>query len=388
MATSFPTFQTLAENVTTEGFYQTEGFYSVGDGGNSFYYVSNNVNNFNLKTNNGLFCLPLSNNVKAYGVNANGINDCSAVLNNLFDNFDGELYFPQGSYAIYEPLNNQKCSIYANNATIIAMNAMDYVMHIGNTERGTSDDFIYNLSVYGLTVDGNSKAKNGITADLLINCCIAMCLIKNFTESGIKTKTFENSEVAEFGVVRTYIIGMNNINSFGLNLQLADSYIDSVTVRNCQTGISVASNCKLNNCHCWLTDNTLFPSSICFNINGHGCDLINCTSDTMNIGINISGPYWVNVVNHRFTFMSNISPQINNNTFCVNGVDGSRIFCINSTFFSPVNKVITLVPNVMIIEASPFEYSAFFNCSFTANGFINQSNLNINAFLDQLKSNA
>lgn len=118
-------------------------------------------------------------NVMDYGAIGNGVADDTAAITNAKNAtpVDGTLYFPKGIYRIAQSAGiTVTVSIIADHGAILKgdVTGMDTVLSVSGT----------NLTIDGLTVDGNNKANRGIR--LLANSShitFKNCEVKNVTQT-------------------------------------------------------------------------------------------------------------------------------------------------------------------------------------------------------------
>lgn len=103
---TFSTFQELKnfENLASGNKCKTLGFYNVNDGGEAFYYITNEENSTipQIKINNTLFANLIFTkeiNVKAMGAHGDNIHDDTLLLQSII-NLGFNMYFPKGNYIV------------------------------------------------------------------------------------------------------------------------------------------------------------------------------------------------------------------------------------------------------------------------------------------------
>lgn len=158
---TFSTFQELKnfEQLANGNKCKTLGFYNVNDGGEAFYYITNEENNTipQIKINNTLFANLIFTkeiNVKSMGAYGDNTHDDTSLLQSII-NLGFSMYFPKGNYLVSknETLNFQNndepclaiqtkndMTIQGENATLISNVHGQGILEIINSNNIIIDD--------------------------------------------------------------------------------------------------------------------------------------------------------------------------------------------------------------------------------------------------------
>lgn len=245
--------QLIADSETfTNGLrLKTMGYYSIGDGGNAEYIVTNtqNTKKYQITLENSLYLeLILNNdeiNVKQIGAYGNGTDNDSSILNNLFDFIKDSLinvFIPDGTYLLDEPLN-----IYGGPAgdkivTVRGSGSFGTILKastnlVGNViNLKSQENEQCRIILKDLYINGNNTAVNGlniyniVTNSIFKNITIRYCtnygLTNEPTRANVYLTTFDKIRV-DYCATGIYIRPPQN--GSNTSLMIINCYVQGCT---------------------------------------------------------------------------------------------------------------------------------------------------------------
>lgn len=252
----------------------TKGYYSANDGGTGEYEIVND----NTLTDDGGSVHDLANGLKAkliikealnpiqFGAYGDGVHDDITALNSCRDLcIDKNILMTANSNNIFGISSGftilAGCSIEFNNATIKALNTMDYAVRQHKTR--TTDEVVTSEYVRNIVIECNSKANYGFYQDALGWSALTENIrVHNHLLIGIYIETgqirLHNAKVEQD----------DDIESVGLQVNSTDSEYYNITTRDCSTGIKVTSSSNgFYECHPVMFNTSLLTNSIAFDVN-------------------------------------------------------------------------------------------------------------------------
>lgn len=218
-------------------------------------------------------------NVKEYGLDNTGVNDCAVLFNNLIaQNIHGTFFFPSGTYLFNSSIIlDHHCEIMLDeNAKIICGETIEYLFSIAPSNTREEYDDVFGMKRYiisGGTIDCNEKAKIAILVGYSNFSHIYDVKIKGFVECGINIKSG-----AGFLVDHCLLWGKNGNAEYGYKNEGYDGKVNDTTVVNCNTAF-YSNDDYITNSNGWISENGTYEGSICFYDASH-THYSNCVSDT------------------------------------------------------------------------------------------------------------
>lgn len=327
----------VKDTTVSEGQYaQTLGYYTAGDGGATMYSFSKAPTDYSIAVSNSLNAVPEIAeqivNVRQFGVNGSGSDDCADIINKLSKNYG--LYFPAGTYLVGKQLDIYN-GIYGQSGTAEQIeynkapisSATTFVSSIVGTEdtavivnHGEAATF----KQFNIKLNSN---ESGLIDNGTYTTKINDVLITNLKEAyGVKIDRQGSRASSIHGLVVEADLTVN-ADSIGLcYLTGTDQLLDSYWAMGCHTGIH-AVNCLFygTNVHLWCghDKDTItqewWEGTNAIYLQSSKTYLTNAYSDTAKLFINTNGKSYASV--------NNLISLFDDTLLAVNtGVSDARIF--------------------------------------------------------------
>ena len=237
--------ETISSFIQKGFVYKTLGFYSIGDGGNSTFYIDDTqpANRNFISLNSGMYAIPIENNenVLIYGVKNDGLTDNTSLLTSISANQD-ILYFPKGTY-LFNKLNfdNRNIEIYGD--------GKESILKSNNTNTSSFFNFIEfkngTYKIHDVKLDSDYIGNNTTIGFINTNDSI----IQNCFVSGATSQRTIN--------IQTFVSGK------GLNNKIIDNYVEK-TSQNCNSGALIECTGETDtNSTMQFLNNTIIKNNIC-----------------------------------------------------------------------------------------------------------------------------
>lgn len=247
-----------ADTKLKEGMHvKTKGYYSANDGGESEYIITSDNNNsiFKIELNNNLYAELLNKEiVKIDSLGANNLEDCSNLLQALFDYPVKEVTTSGKEYLVQNDISITKKIIFDGNDCKINLDNCTLFINIPGTQQSSHYDYfgeiknIHFIANSNKTVLENTRGYKGHVYN---------CEFKGFTGTGLVHKLGYETvyELLRFDGVGT--------NTIGMDIQGNDIIIKDIYAKDCHTFIkTTGSGNFFTNLHAWIYTNALIDGSI------------------------------------------------------------------------------------------------------------------------------
>ena len=244
------------DSFVQKGFvFKTLGFYSIGDGGNSSFYIDDTapLNKNYILLNSGMYAIPFENteNVLIYGIKNDGVTDNTTLLTQISVNQD-KLYFPKGTY-LFNKLNfdSRNVEIYGD--------GKESILKSNNANTSSFFNFIEfkngTYKIHDLTLNSNYIGNNTTIGFINTNDSI----IQNCFVSGATSQRTIN--------IQTFVSGKGN------NNKIMNNYVEK-TSQNCNSGALIECTGEVDSTSTMqFLNRTLIQNNVC------KCSCTNYTGD-------------------------------------------------------------------------------------------------------------
>ena len=306
LAYSTVTSMKTAENLNNGSICRTLGYHSLNDGGSALYKVREiteaddpdegeliTLNDPNLVAE----LIPEEEvNPMQFGAYGDGTIDDLIPLENCINyctNNKVLMTSPADKvYAVSDGLTLETgINVNFKNATLKALNTMDYVLRIHKV-LNFGVDTVYTDYTQNITIDCDDNAKYGLYEDA-IGWSVLVENIKVFNprQIGIYIKT---------GQIRLHNVKveqMNSVESTGLRVDSTDSEYYNIVTRDCTTGIECNGGSNaFYECHPVMFNRSLLPGSKGFIINSNAL-YVHPIADTFEYGFYVTNNYGFTLIN-------------------------------------------------------------------------------------------
>ena len=267
-----------AQNLVNGSICKTLGYHSLNDGGESYYKVRTITNEDTIDEGSIIalndvtlvaeLIIKDSVNPIQFGAYGDGIhNDLTAlntchsycIAHNLtMTSPSNKIYGVNSGFTIHTG-----CSIDLENATIKALNEMDYVVRQHRT-RTVHVDPVLSEFTKNIVIDCDNKANYGFYQDTLGWSVLTENIrVLNPVQIGIYIKTgqirLHNAKVEQ----------MENVECIGVQVDSSDSEYYNIITRDCKTGFKINGQSNgFYECHPVMFKTLLLASSKAFDLNG------------------------------------------------------------------------------------------------------------------------
>ena len=262
------------------------------------------------------------NDIRNYYINAldigfknDGVTNNSVVAPTIFDNsdYDGRcIYFPAGKYLFTEKIViTRPLGIIGELGTVFRSVANDdFFVYIS-----VSDPPFYDRKFLIDTIDFDCNNYGGIALDHFYNSAIRNVRIRNYTNSGLKTRYTNTASSAQLHVDNIdFENGTGSVSTaIAINDNGNDNVFNNIDVVN--AGVGYKGNGVVNNTHIWTSFTAMCENST--GIISRSGKFSNVVFDTLAVGMKYDGVYNGNVVLQNLKVVSNDAVNVNHNKIVV-----------------------------------------------------------------------
>lgn len=234
------------------------------------------------------------------GCEANSRLDCSEAINKVVDITSGKVSFTRGCYYITQPIHTYKANVEIdNNDTIRAMSPMEYMVLLDSHDNGVMTLRTHARIYGGGVLDGNQKAKIGVTLRKCLRAQVSEITICNTLKYGFQA-ALNSTEAGNSVLSNVVFLNPHSVDdAIAINNNRADCTYQNIGIVNYRTAvISSGTNAKFTNVQPWIVNSSFWQNSVAFDCYSPYIIMYGCGADTMRKFIKCHSDYFfASVVN-------------------------------------------------------------------------------------------